>query len=130
MIVISERNEVKYNNRRSVDNRVEIEGLDVKCVSSNVRPADLPWRDFQLISGIGREGNLVVVEAMADDGVRTSIENQFGRDERIYKGDRFVAVLANRHSGTSESGDVPEEGINICGGAELHLLAAGAYCRD
>lgn len=107
------------------DRRVEIGGITVKCVVSNVRRPDIPWASFQLVYGKGREGNLVVVEAKTSYGFRVEVENQRGRDERIYQGDRFVAVLANRHSGTSESGDVPADGIDIQEGQELHLLSAG-----
>ena len=110
---------------RLTGNKVEIHGVEIKLVGSNIRRPDLPWESFELKSGIGNEGNLVVVEAMTDDGFRTAVENQNGRDERIYKGDRFVGVLANRHSGTSESGDIPPDGIDIQENIELHLLSAG-----
>ncbi len=104
---------------------IEIAGVSVKCVSSNVRRPDVAWNQMQLIPGRGREGNLVVVEALSNAGSTTHVENQQGRDERIYQGDRFVGVLANRHSGTSESGDVPSDGIEITGETELHLLSTG-----
>lgn len=110
---------------RFIDRKVKIGGVTVKCVASNIRRPDIPWESYQLVGGNGREGNLVVVEAKTNYGFRTEVENQSGRDERIYQGDRFVAVLANRHSGTSESGDIPEEGIDIHEGQELHLLSAG-----
>lgn len=110
---------------RLTEKKVEVGGVAVKCVASNVRRPDIPWSSYQMVYGKGREGNLVVVEAKTSYGFRTEVENQRGRDERIYQGDRFVAVLANRHSGTSESGDIPAEGINIHAGSELHLLSAG-----
>ncbi|HEX5797259.1 MAG TPA: hypothetical protein VFX86_02620 [Candidatus Saccharimonadales bacterium] len=100
-------------------------GVALKCVASNVRRTDLPWESYELTTGLGGEGNLVVVEAISDDGFRTEVESQAGRDERIYAGDKLVTVLANRHSGTSESGYVPEEGLEITEETELHLLAAG-----
>lgn len=110
---------------RLAERKVEVGGITVKCVVSNVRRPDIPWESYQLVYGRGREGNLVVVEAKTSYGFRVEVENQRGRDERVYQGDRFVAVLANRHSGTSESGDVPAEGIDIQEGQELHLLSAG-----
>lgn len=81
---------------------------------------------MHLHEGRGREGNLVLVEVMTNTGFRTSIENQYGKDLRIKKGDYFIGVLANRHSGTSESGSVPKKGMEIRRGTKLSLLAAGA----
>lgn len=122
------RERLPFIDDRVLGRGIEIEGIPIKCVSSNVRRPDVPWAEMKLISGIGREGNLVVVEALTSSGFRTDIENQHGKDERIYQGDKFVAVLANRHSGTSESGDIPPEGIDISAheGIVLDLLAAGA----
>lgn len=111
---------------RLTGNPIEIGGIPVKCISSNIRRIDIAWNEMHVMSGIGKEGNIIIVEAASDVGFRTEIENQYGREEKIYKGDRFVAVLANRNSGTSESGDVPTEGITINEETELHLLAAGA----
>lgn len=113
---------------RLTGNPIEVSGISVKCVSSNIRRTDIPWNEMNAIQGIGKEGNLVLVEAVSSAGFssRSEIENQYGREEKIYEGDRFIAVLANRHSGTSESGDVPTEGITINEKTELHLLAAGA----
>ncbi len=120
------RERIPYIDDRILGRGIEIEGIAIKCVSSNVRRPDVPWEEMQLINGRGKEGNLVVVEALTNSGFRTDIENQHGRDEHIYKGDRFVAVLANRHSGTSESGDIPAEGVDIREETVLDLLAAGA----
>lgn len=110
---------------RIIDRKIEVAGILVKCIASNIRRPNIPWNSYQLVSGKGREGNLVVVEAKTSYGFRVEVENQNGRDERIYQGDRFVAVLANRYSGTSESGYIPSEGIDIHKGQELHLLSAG-----
>lgn len=82
-------------------------GVSIKCIASNIRRLNLPWDSYQIIPGPGKEGNLVVVEALTSVGFRTEVEDQSGVDIPIRKGDRFVAVLANRHSGTSESGDIP-----------------------
>lgn len=110
---------------RLSEKKVEIDGLPIKAIASNVRRQDINWPTMKLVQDRGREGNLVVVKALGDTGSRTQVENQFGRDERMYKDDIFIGVLANRHSGTSESGDVPSEGIDITPDLELHLLAAG-----
>ena len=108
-----------------VGKRSVIGGVPIKCISSNIRQADIAWDSYEIIPGIGKEGNLVVVEALSDNGFRTEIEDQTGKNIHISKGDTFIAVLASRHSGTSESGDVPIEGISIKKGIELHLLSAG-----
>lgn len=109
-----------------VNHGIEVAGEMVKAISSNVRRPDLPWQSYKLRPGVGREGNLVVVEVVTDSGFRTAIEGQDGVERNLFKGDKFVAVLANRHSGTSESGDVPPEGIEISENTRLDLLAAGA----
>ena len=83
---------------RLYERKTEIAGITVKCVVSNIRRPNIDWQQMQLIPGLGREGNLVVVEAKISSGYRTEVEDQQGRDERIYQGDRFVAVLANRHT--------------------------------
>jgi len=75
--------------------------------------------------GLGHEGNLVLVEVASDTAFRMEVEDRQGIDRLLKKGDHFIGVLASRHSGTSESGDVPETGIRIDDGIELHLLSAG-----
>lgn len=109
--------------KRLTSGNIEIAGIQVKCVSSNVRRLDMPWNSFQVIPGKGKEGNLVLVEVLTDVGSRKYLENQQGVNQKLYTGDKFVGVLANRHSGTEESGDVPREGIDIYEGLELHLLS-------
>ncbi len=99
---------------------------DVKVVASNVRaltPAMLgactiaPHPD-------AAEGAVVVVEAVSREGSIRSVENQAGREVALYQGDRFVGVLANRRSSTSEYGHVPAP---CAPGAlpELDLLSHG-----
>lgn len=102
---------------------VKIAGLEVKCISSNVRLLDIPWDSLKVIPGKGNEGNLVLVEVLAGSGSRKYLENQQGVNQRLYKGDKFIGVLANRYSGTEESGGVPSEGVDIYEGLELHLLS-------
>ncbi|OGH84499.1 MAG: hypothetical protein A2261_01745 [Candidatus Magasanikbacteria bacterium RIFOXYA2_FULL_44_8] len=108
---------------RTDSGEVVIAGFATKCVSSNVRCANIVWESTELGYGVGKEGDVVLVEVVSDIGSRQYLENQLGVNRRLYKGDRFVGVLANRHSGTEESGDVPPEGINIQVGTELHLLS-------
>lgn len=103
----------------------EVGGIPVKLIASNIRHRSINWRQMEVAEGVGQEENLVVVAAVSNTGTRNQVENQSGRDERIYQEDRFLAVLANRHTGTSESGDVPTGGIAINKDTELHLLAAG-----
>ncbi len=108
---------------RLINHKIEVAGIPVKCIPSNIRPKNIRWSSVKISTGVGREGNLVLVEAVSDLGSITTIENQSGVYQKIYKGDKFVAVLANRYSGTSESGGVPENGINIRNGTEIHLLS-------
>lgn len=105
--------------------KIEVEGISVKCISSNIRRPGISWNSLRLVAGKGMEGNIVLVEALTNTGSTTHVENQQGRDERIYQGDKFIGVLANRHSGTSESGDVPAGGMDIHDKTELHLLSTG-----
>lgn len=121
-----EREELISPMSERITNRgIEIEGISVKCISSNIRRPNIQWDALRLVSGIGREGSLVLVQAMSNSGSTTHVENQQGRDEKIYQGDNFIGVLANRHSGTSESGDVPSGGIEITSNTEVHLLSTG-----
>jgi dethiobiotin synthetase len=105
-----------------------LERIPVKCIASNVRPANLAPETLHIQSGsgqIGHEGDLILVRAITDGGSTQHLENRWGRDERIYQGDVFIGVLANRHSGTSESGDIPKAGLKLSQDTELHLLSVG-----
>lgn len=105
---------------------IEVGGVSVKCIASNIRKPYQQWSTgLHLIRGVGQEGDLVIVEALSEYGSTTHVENQTGRDERIHKGDKFVGVLANRFSGTSESGIVPREGIKFYEDSVVHLLSTG-----
>lgn len=117
-----------YNNRveHLTGQPIEIGGVSVKCIASNIRRPIQDWNvGIELVRSIGREGDLIAVEALSDFGSTTHVENQTGRDEHIYRGDRFIGVLANRFSSTSESGGIPPEGIEICENTVVHLLATG-----
>lgn len=119
--------EKEHNNGEHLTGQlVEVGGISVKCIASNIRRPEKDWNfGLEVVQGIGKEGDLVVVEALSDSGSTTHVENQTGRDERIYRGDKFVGVLANRFSGTSESGEVPNEGIRFCDDTIVHLLSTG-----
>lgn len=110
---------------RLANRKIEIAGISVKCISSNVRRPDISWSNLQLVNGRGNESNLVLVQSLSDLGSTVHVEDQQGRDERIYQDDKFIGVLANRHSGTSESGEIPAEGLDINEDIELHLLSTG-----
>lgn len=115
-----------YKGEHLTGQLIEIGGISVKCIASNIRRPVEDWNtDIRLVQSIGREGDLIAVEALSDSGSTTRVENQTGRDERIYRGDKFVGVLANRFSGTSESGEVPKEGIKLCDDTIVHLLSTG-----
>ncbi len=118
--------DTELHRRPLTGQQVELAGISVKCIASNVRRPPDEWNaNLQLVQGVGREGDLIVVEALSEFGSTTRVENQAGRDERIHARDRFVGVLANRFSGTSESGVVPAEGIMLCGDTIVHLLSTG-----
>lgn len=102
-----------------------IDGIQIKCVASNIRRLDIPWQSYKVVHGRGYEGNIVVVEVINSKGYRTFIEDQYGTDRQLYAGDKFIAVLANRYSGTSESGFIPDEGIMVDENLTLQLLSAG-----
>ncbi len=107
----------------SAPSALEIEGIPIQCVTSNVRTEGIDWGSMTLVQEPAAEGSLVLVEAMGDTGSKVQVENPYGRDERVYKTSKFVGVLANRHSGTSETGEVPDEDVVIGPSTELHLLA-------
>lgn len=96
-----------------------------KVVASCVRKAFLPAAQLYEIGDAfdGIEGDVVAVEVVSDSGSINMVEDRCGRDVRLYRGDRFVAVLGNRHSGTSEYGGV--EGGRVALGETLDLLATG-----
>lgn len=118
--------ERRFNSEHLTGQFIEVAGISVKCIASNIRKPERDWNSsIQVAQSIGKEGDLIVVEALSDFGSTTHVENQMGRDERIYKGDKFVGVLANRFSGTSESGEIPKEGIKIHDNTIVHLLSTG-----
>jgi hypothetical protein len=105
---------------------IEIDGHSIKSVCSNIRRTDVAWSDLRIVpEALGQEGDLVLAEVLSDTGSTTRVENQYGRDEKVIQGDKIVGVLANRHSGTSESGGIPDRGLVLFEGIELNLLSTG-----
>jgi len=106
----------------------EVAGFSVRCIASNVRVKEnIPWHNFHAISGIGHEGNLVLGK-VTSIGARHEMEYLYGEeivDLPLQTGDLIVGVVANRHSGTSEYGDIPSDGLKVLEGGEVDLIAAG-----
>lgn len=111
--------------QRTESELIKVSDLALACIASNIRKPFSDWSSAGFAPGVGKEGDLVLVEALNDQGSTTYVENLNGEDIKIHKTDKFIGVLANRHSGTSESGDVPKEGIPINSEARLHLLSVG-----
>ncbi len=106
----------------------EVGGYSVRCIASNIRPKDcINWKQMQITEGVGHEGNLVIGQVDTVDA-RKEMEHLEGDeiiDIPLLPGDVIVGVLANRHSGTSEYGEVPHDGISINHGTVIDLIAAG-----
>jgi hypothetical protein len=89
--------------------RLNIHGYPITCIASNFRKPDFDWSKTKLISGIGEEGDVVLLKVLQDEGSTIRVENYYGRDVRIYSGDYFIGILGNRHTGTSEYGEIPKQ---------------------
>ena len=107
---------------------ISVAGKHIRCISSNIRIQEkISWTDVQVQSGIGYEGNIILAQ-VSEIGGRRAMECINGPelfDVDLQKDDYIIGVLANRHSGTSEYGEVPSEGIYIGGREPLDLLSAG-----
>lgn len=109
----------------------EVGGIAVKSIASNIRrQSSVDWAEVDVGYGKGEEGDLIVVEAISDSGSTCYVEDRNSREARLYKGDRFVAVLANRYSGTYESGGLPPGGIELSEDTVLHFLANGGVVGE
>lgn len=109
---------------------VELGG--VKCAASNTRLSP-PWDGYTVELVRAYEGDVVLVEALGDDGAYNEVENAAGRSERLYRGDRFLAVVGNRQSSKYLCGSVPAAGFDLAAGPVLHLLSNGGIvgtCDD
>lgn len=110
---------------------IEISGNQIKAVASNIRKADLDWSNLKLSDGeLASEGDLAMAEVCKDSGSTIKIENIFGRDVRIYKGDKVIVIFGNRHSGTSEYGGIPPEGWDIHKKPVVDLLCHGGIVGE
>lgn len=96
--------------------------MHIKVLSSCIRglPVYVPPNSI-LRHHICEGGDLVIVKCVDDFGAYVHVENEHGRDVRLYKHDVFIGVIANRFSGTNVSGFVPREPIST--GSRLHLLS-------
>ena len=70
-----------------------------------------------------RAGDLAVVRSLSDDGMYKFMEQPDETELPLRCGDMFIAVLANRYSGTSLSASVPTS--RLSSGDQLRLIAAG-----
>ncbi|MBU1015547.1 NAD-dependent epimerase/dehydratase family protein [Patescibacteria group bacterium] len=105
---------------------IEVAGHRVKLVASNIRQPDFNWSNTELSKeGKAHEGDLALAEVTTDSGSTIRIEDYYGRDERIYRGDRVIVVFGNRRTGTSEFGEIPEEGWNISSDNIVDLMCHG-----
>lgn len=95
----------------------------IKCAASDTRFDD-PYEDVMVEHGVGGEGDLVLVEALADAGAYRDVENLQGRSMRLYAGQRFIAVLGHRESSQCLVGGLPAEGVDT-ETTGLHLLTNG-----
>lgn len=106
--------------------RIEVCGHTVKAVVSNIRRNDVDWSEYSLVlEGMGREGDIVLLEVLDPSGSTKKVEDYYGRDQALARGDKILAVLGHRHSGTSEYGGIPEEGWDITRSPEIDLLCHG-----
>jgi hypothetical protein len=96
----------------------------IKCAASNAR-LQPTWRDYGVEFRRAFEGDVVLVEALAETGAYAEVEDENGRGNSLYAGDLFVAVLGNRESSKYLCGSVPEEGIELVEQPLMHLLSNG-----
>ncbi|MBI5457223.1 DUF1611 domain-containing protein [Candidatus Kaiserbacteria bacterium] len=106
--------------------KIEIAGHQIKVVSSNIRRNDLSWEGLSLVeTGVGHEGDVALAEVVDPTGSTKKIENIYGRDEGLVKGDKVLVVFGHRHTGTSEYGGIPGDGWDLNAEREVDLLAHG-----
>ncbi|MBR0607492.1 hypothetical protein QRD88_03080 [Bacillus safensis] len=104
----------------------------IKCAASDTRFNE-SFEGIKVDYGIGKEGDLVLVEVLSNSGAYSEIENLDGRSMKLYIGQKFIAVLGNRESSKNLVGGIPAEGINITDNTILHLLTNGGivgYCKS
>ena len=96
----------------------------IKCAASDTRLYSLD-ESILVGEGMGYEGDLILVESLSSKGAYAEIEDLNGRSMKIYKGQKFVAILGNRESSKNLVGGIPNEGIYIDSHTVLHLLTNG-----
>jgi len=114
--------------------KIKIEKYLIKHLSSNIR-VPVSWTEMSITGGIGKEGDLVLTQ-VSMLGARREMESYHNdnlTDQVLCMGDFIIGVLGNRHSSTSEYGDVPARGINCRKGASIDLLSSGGVvgiCKE
>lgn len=107
---------------------VEVAGMPVRCIASNLRAqSSIDWTKLHPVTGIAHEGSILLGQVLTV-AARREMEYIYGDqniDVPLEQGDYIIAVVANRHSGTSEYGSVPRDGIVVNGENEIDLIAAG-----
>lgn len=103
----------------------------MKTHSSCVRRADFSER-FASYEAVGHNpepapGDICIVEMLDDNGY-PAVENCYGREVRVYAGDRMTGVLGNRFSGTNNFGRVPSRALSA--GDELSLLSVSGLLGE
>lgn len=115
----------QFHGRERPGTHREIAGLPMKAICSNIRRQDVDWNQYEgASSGVGNEGDIVIARALGDTGSTVHVEDQQGREVRLFAGDHFMGVLGNRHSSTSEYGNLPK-GLPISVNTQLDLLCYG-----
>lgn len=94
-----------------------------KCLSINEIPELIARCSFRTDIDV-EDGTVVLAEVINGSGSISAIENSYGRDVKLFAGDRFLGVLGNRRSSTSEYGDFPQS-LRLDGTTTLDLLAYG-----
>ena len=104
--------------------------LQVKAVASNVRALDRARLAACSVDSDwpAAEGVVLLLQTLADAGSIRSLENRQGREVALYRGDRFVGVLAHRRSSTSEYGEVPS-GVGVVRAGGWGAVRAPASLR-
>ncbi|MDD5025893.1 MAG: hypothetical protein PHH13_00790 [Candidatus Peribacteraceae bacterium] len=117
---------ISIHGRERPGSRREILGFPVKAIGSNIRRQDIDWNQFTCEqSGVCREGDIVIARALSSRGSINQLEDQAGREVRIFEGDHFMTVMGNRHSGTSEYGELTDGQMELQPDTEVDLLCHG-----
>ncbi len=117
---------ISIHGRERPGSHREILGFSIKAICSNIRRQDVDWDQYDTEeAGTGREGDIVIAEALSNTGSTNHLESQSGLEVRLFKGDHFMTVMGNRHSGTSEYGELPDGQMKLWPDTEVDLLCHG-----